>query len=64
MMGHVLATLRGTIQNDTLHHQFCGFGNSCPVDLGLKSAVDIMGFCARRTGPGRGDQGAISRARS
>jgi methylmalonyl-CoA mutase N-terminal domain/subunit len=43
-----LATLRGTIQNDTLHFQFCGFGNSCPVDLGLKSSVDIIEFCARR----------------
>jgi methylmalonyl-CoA mutase, N-terminal domain len=43
-----LAGLRGTIQNDTLHFQFCGFGNSCPVDLGLKSSVDIIEFCARR----------------
>ena len=43
-----LAELRGTIQNDTLHFQFCGFGNSCPVDLGLKSSVDIIEFCARR----------------
>lgn len=42
-----LAELRGTIQNDTLHFQFCGFGNSCPVDLGLKSSVDIIEFCAR-----------------
>jgi len=37
--------LRGTIQNDTLHFQFCGFGNSCPVDLGLKTAVDIIEYC-------------------
>ena len=43
-----LAALRGTIQNDTLHYQFCGFGNSCPVDLGLKTSVDIIEFCARR----------------
>jgi methylmalonyl-CoA mutase, N-terminal domain len=43
-----LAALRGTIQNDTLHFQFCGYGNSCPVDLGLKSSVDIIEFCARQ----------------
>ena len=43
-----LAALRGTIQNDTLHFQFCGYGNSCPVDLGLKSSVDIIEFCTRR----------------
>jgi methylmalonyl-CoA mutase, N-terminal domain len=43
-----LAALRGTVQNDTLHFQFCGFGNSCPVDLGLKSSVDIIEFCTRR----------------
>lgn len=43
-----LAALRGTIQNDTLHHLYCGFGKSCPVDLGLKSSVDIIEFCARR----------------
>jgi methylmalonyl-CoA mutase, N-terminal domain len=43
-----LATLRGTVQNDTLHYQYCGFGNSCPVDLGLKSSVDIIEFCAQR----------------
>ncbi|MFZ0244691.1 acyl-CoA mutase large subunit family protein [Candidatus Binatus sp.] len=42
------AALRGTVQNDTLHFQFCGYGNSCPVDLGLKSSVDIIEFCARR----------------
>jgi len=43
-----LAALRGTVQNDTLHFQFCGYGNSCPVDLGLKSSVDIIEFCTRR----------------
>jgi methylmalonyl-CoA mutase N-terminal domain/subunit len=46
--GIALGALRGTMQNDTLHYQFCGFGNSCPVDLGLKSSVDIIEFCARR----------------
>lgn len=43
-----LAALRGTVQNDTLHFQFCGYGNSCPVDLGLKTSVDIIEFCTRR----------------
>lgn len=46
--GIALADLRGTIQNDTLHFQFCGFGNSCPVDLGIKTAVDIIEFCTRK----------------
>jgi len=43
-----LAGLRGTVQNDTLHFQFCGYGHSCPVDLGVKTSVDIIEFCARR----------------
>jgi methylmalonyl-CoA mutase N-terminal domain/subunit len=42
------AALRGTVQNDTLHFQYCGYGDSCPVDLGLKASVDIIEFCARR----------------
>lgn len=42
-----LSELRGTMQNDTLHFQFCGFGHSCPVDLGVKSSVDIIEFCTR-----------------
>ncbi len=41
------AVLRGTVQNDTLHFQFCGYGNSCPVDLGLKASVDIIEYCTR-----------------
>ncbi|MBI4589214.1 MAG: methylmalonyl-CoA mutase [Candidatus Rokubacteria bacterium] len=43
-----LASLRGTVQNDTLHFQFCGYGDSCPVDLGVKTSVDIIEFCTRR----------------
>jgi len=39
--------LRGTVQNDTLHFQFCGYGDSCPVDLGLKASVDIIEYCTR-----------------
>ena len=46
--GLELAALRGTVQNDTLHFQFCGYGNSCPLELGLKSSVDIIEFCTRR----------------
>ena len=42
-----LGELRGTIQNDTLHFQFCGYGASCPVELGIKSSVDIIEFCTR-----------------
>ncbi len=41
------AELRGTVQNDTLHFQFCGYGDSCPVDLGLKASVDIIEYCTR-----------------
>lgn len=41
------AQLRGTVQNDTLHFQFCGYGDSCPVDLGLKASVDIIEYCTR-----------------
>lgn len=41
------STLRGTIQNDTLHFQFCGYGDSCPVDLGLKTSIDIIEYCTR-----------------
>jgi methylmalonyl-CoA mutase, N-terminal domain len=43
-----LAELRGTVQNDTLHFQFCGYGHSCPVDVGLKAAVDVIEYCTRR----------------
>jgi len=41
--------LRGTIQNDPLHHRFCGYPPAySPLDLGLKTAVDIIEFCSRR----------------
>ncbi|MDP6345922.1 MAG: methylmalonyl-CoA mutase family protein, partial [Alphaproteobacteria bacterium] len=39
------AKLRGTVQNDTLHFLYCGYGDSCPVDLGLKTSVDIIEYC-------------------
>lgn len=38
--------LRGTIQNDTLHFQFIGYGEACPVELGLKTSVDIIEYCS------------------
>jgi methylmalonyl-CoA mutase N-terminal domain/subunit len=45
--GVSLGDLRGTIQNDPLHARFCGYRASCPVDLGVKLAVDLMEFCNR-----------------
>jgi methylmalonyl-CoA mutase, N-terminal domain len=39
-------SLRGTIQNDPLHARYCGYEASCPIDLGIKLAVDIMEYCA------------------
>ncbi len=46
--GLPLDRLRGTIQNDPLHHRFCGYPPPySPLDLGLKTAVDCLEFCAR-----------------
>lgn len=40
--------LRGTIQNDPLHHRFCGYPPAySPLNLGLKTGVDCVEFCAR-----------------
>jgi len=40
--------LRGTVQNDPLHHRFCGYPPAyAPLNLGLKTAVDCIEFCAR-----------------
>jgi methylmalonyl-CoA mutase N-terminal domain/subunit len=44
--GVPLDRLRGTIQNDPLHARYCGYEASCPIDLGIKLAVDIMEYCA------------------
>ncbi len=42
------AKLRGTIQNDPLHHRFCGYPQEfTPADLSLKTAVDIIEYSAR-----------------
>lgn len=44
--GVPLERLRGTVQNDPLHARYCGYEASCPIDLGVKLAVDIMEYCA------------------
>ncbi|MDP6347447.1 MAG: methylmalonyl-CoA mutase family protein [Dehalococcoidia bacterium] len=41
------SNLRGTIQNDSLHIRYCGFGISTPVDLSVKMSVDIIEYCTR-----------------
>lgn len=46
--GLPLARLRGTIQNDPLHHRFCGYPPAySPLNLGLKTGIDCLEFCAR-----------------
>ncbi len=46
--GVPFAKLRGTIQNDPLHHRFCGYPQEfTPTDLSLKTAVDIIEFSSR-----------------
>lgn len=43
-----LSKLRGTIQNDPLHHLFCGYPPSMvPLELSLKTAVDIIEYSTR-----------------
>jgi methylmalonyl-CoA mutase N-terminal domain/subunit len=43
--GADLAKVRGTIQNDPLHARYCGYEASCPVDLTLRSASELMTYC-------------------
>ncbi len=45
--GISLAQLRGTLSNDTLHGYFCYSKESNPLDLCLKSAVDVIEYCSR-----------------
>lgn len=46
--GYDWKKLRGTVQNDPLHHRFCGYPQEfTPVELSLKTAVDIIEFCAK-----------------
>jgi len=43
--GASLSQVRGTIQNDPLHARYCGYEASCPIDLGLRSATELMAYC-------------------
>jgi methylmalonyl-CoA mutase N-terminal domain/subunit len=43
--GAELGQVRGTIQNDPLHARYCGYEASCPVDLSLRSASELMTYC-------------------
>lgn len=43
-----LEELRGTIQNDPLHIQYCGFKEAAPIDMSVKLAVDCLEYCTRR----------------
>lgn len=40
-------TLRGTVQNDPLHVQFCGYQAGVPIELSVKMAVDVMEYCTK-----------------
>lgn len=42
-----ISKLSGTTQNDAVHLRFCGFRLSNPIDLALKTAVDVIEFCTR-----------------
>jgi methylmalonyl-CoA mutase N-terminal domain/subunit len=47
-MGIDIKNLRGTIQNDPLHHRFCGYPEEfTPTELCLKTATDIIEFCTK-----------------
>lgn len=45
--GIPLAKLKGSVQNEPIHVRFCGFESACPVDLSLKTAVDIIEYCTK-----------------
>ncbi len=36
--------LKGTTQNDPIHCRYAGFSVSCPTDLSLKTAVDVIEY--------------------
>ncbi len=40
-------SLRGTVQNDPLHVQFCGYQVSVPLELSVKMAVDVIEYCTK-----------------
>ena len=39
------ANLAGTTQNDSIHCRYAGFEVSSPLDLALKTAVDVIEYC-------------------
>jgi len=39
------STLAGTTQNDAIHCRYAGFRVSSPLDLALKTAVDVIEYC-------------------
>jgi len=39
------ADLAGTTQNDPIHTRWCGFAIAAPIDLSLKTAVDVIEYC-------------------
>jgi methylmalonyl-CoA mutase N-terminal domain/subunit len=41
------ASLRGTVQNDPIHVQFCGYQPAVPIDLSVKLAVDAIEYCTQ-----------------
>ncbi len=38
--------LAGTTQNDPVHCRYAGFAVSCPLNLSLKTAVDVIEYCS------------------
>ncbi|MBI2891224.1 MAG: methylmalonyl-CoA mutase [Nitrospirae bacterium] len=46
--GADVSTLRGTVQNDPLHHRYCGYpAVFAPIGLALHTAVDIIEYTTR-----------------
>jgi len=45
--GIPFAKLKGSIQNDPIHSRYCGCEPAAPVDLSLKTAVDIIEYCTK-----------------
>ena len=39
--------LAGTTQNDPVHCRYAGFANSSPIDLALKTGVDVIEYCTQ-----------------
>jgi methylmalonyl-CoA mutase, N-terminal domain len=43
-MGLKASDLKGTTQNDPIHCRYAGFSVSCPIDLSVKTAVDVIEY--------------------